>query len=150
MRTWSAILLAGCALAAAQLGPEPWKDSQIIQPAALAARLADAHAARPRIYYVGFGVLYRSKHIPGAVYIGPASKDEGLELLKQTVEKLPRSEEIVFYCGCCPLEHCPNVRPAFRLLSEMGFTRARLLLTPTNFQKDWIDKGYPVETGSAK
>jgi len=50
----------------------------------------------------------------------------------------------VIYCGCCPFEHCPNVRPAFQLLNEMKFTNQKLLNLSTNLKTDWIDKGYPV------
>ena len=43
------------------------------------------------------------------------------------------------------LEKCPNLRPAFSALREMGFTKLRVLLLPTSFEKDWVEKGYPVE-----
>jgi hypothetical protein len=52
------------------------------------------------------------------------------------------------YCGCCPLEHCPNLRPAFEALRAMGFTHLRALLLPTNFYTDWVKPGYPVEKGN--
>jgi hypothetical protein len=29
----------------------------------------------------------------------------------------------------------------------MGFTNAKVLHLPEYFKTDWIDKGYPVETG---
>ena len=51
---------------------------------------------------------------------------------------------IVIYCGCCPFEHCPNIRPAFNLLNEMGFTNQKLLSLQKNIKADCIDKGYPV------
>jgi thiosulfate/3-mercaptopyruvate sulfurtransferase len=113
----------------------------LVQPAELAAGLA----AKPAIFQVGPNVLYRSKHIPGALYAGPGSKAEGLALLKTAVEKLPRTREIVIYCGCCPWDHCPNVKPAMELLQGMGFTHAKVLYLADNFKTDWIDKGYPVE-----
>ena len=47
--------------------------------------------------------------------------------------------------GRCPLDHCPNLRPAFEALREMGFTRLRVLVLPNNFGIDWVKKGYPVE-----
>jgi hypothetical protein len=34
---------------------------------------------------------------------------------------------VVIYCGCCPLDKCPNVRPAFTLLKTMGFTNLHVL-----------------------
>jgi thiosulfate/3-mercaptopyruvate sulfurtransferase len=127
--------------------PEPWKDSDLMQPAALAGRLSSG-APKPKILYVGFPILYRSTHIPGAELAGPASKSEGIESLKQAVAKIRRDTELVIYCGCCPMDVCPNVRPAFRLLREMGFTRLKLVTIPTNVSTDWIGKGYPVEKAS--
>jgi thiosulfate/3-mercaptopyruvate sulfurtransferase len=99
----------------------------------------------PLIFQVGPNVLYRSRHIPGSVYAGPASKTEGLEMLSAAVKNLPRDREIVVYCGCCPWDHCPNVEPAIRRLQQMGFKRVKALYLPANFKIDWIDRGYPVE-----
>lgn len=124
---------------------EPWKKSDLIQPEALAARLNNASAARPAILFVGFPVLYRSSHLPGAVLAGPVSKPEGLEALRQAAAKIPRDAEVIIYCGCCPFDRCPNVRPAFSELRKMGFTKVMLLDIPTNMSADWISKGYPVE-----
>jgi thiosulfate/3-mercaptopyruvate sulfurtransferase len=112
-----------------------------VEPADLAAHLS----AKPVIFYVGPNVMYRSKHIPGAVYAGPGNKAEGIELLKGAVAELPRDRDMVIYCGCCPWEKCPNVQPAMTTLQEMGFTRVRVLHLPDNFKTNWIDKGYPVE-----
>jgi len=44
------------------------------------------------------------------------------------------------------MKNCPNLRPAYRLLKELGFERLGLLDLPTNFRTDWVAKGYPVET----
>ena len=126
---------------------DPWKDSDLMQPAALAARLS-GDAPKPKILYVGFPILYRSTHILGAELAGPGSKPEGLDLLKQAAAKLPRDQELVIYCGCCPMDRCPNMRPAFRLLREMGFTRLKVVPIATNMSTDWIGKGYPVEKTS--
>jgi thiosulfate/3-mercaptopyruvate sulfurtransferase len=124
-------------------------DPTLIQPNEVAAQLASkgAHAV---ILQVGPNVLYRGKHIPGAVYAGPASRPEGLELLKQAVAKLPRNGEIIVYCGCCPWDHCPNVKPAMALLKKMGFTRAKTMYVETNFAQDWTQKGNPVESALPK
>ncbi len=148
MRHFSAVAVAalGLTLAAAD-EPDPWKPSDLIQPATLAARLSSSEP-KPKILYVGFPILYRSTHIAGAELAGPASKPDGLERLKQIAAKLPRDRELIIYCGCCPWDHCPNVRPAFRLLHGMGFTRLKLVTSPTNLSTDWISKGYPVEHGA--
>ena len=90
-------------------------------------------------------MLYRSKHIPAAVFAGPGAKPEGIALLKAAVETLPRDREIVIYCGCCPWDRCPNITPAMEALKQMGFTRVKALYIADNFKSNWIDKGYPVE-----
>jgi hypothetical protein len=128
-------LLLVCALAAAAA------EIVLIQPAELAGKLS----SKPAVFYVGPNVLFRSKHIPAAVYAGPGSKPEGLELLKNAVAKLPHDREIIIYCGCCPWDRCPNIKPAMAMLQEMGFTHAKALDLPDTFKANWIDKGYPVE-----
>jgi len=95
-------------------------------------------------------LLYRGKHIPGAIYAGPASKEAGLDALKVAVDKLPRDRAIVVYCGCCPWVNCPNVKPAVEFLQRMGFAHVKAMYVESNFAKDWIDKGYPVELGTPK
>ena len=138
-------LLALCGLSG-QAIPDPWTTADLIQPEQLAARWRGA-APKPPIFYVGFGVLYRGKHIPGAVFVGPGAKQEGLQMLREAALKLPRTKEIVIYCGCCPWGHCPNIRPAFIMLHELGFKRVRVLSLPTNFATDWLDHGYPFAAG---
>jgi thiosulfate/3-mercaptopyruvate sulfurtransferase len=119
-------------------------DPALIQPKDLAAQL-EAGGKRPILIHVGFDVLYRSRHITGSIYAGPGNRPEGLEKLRAEVNKLPRNSEIVIYCGCCPWDHCPNVRPASELLRQMGFTKLKVLLIPTNMKVDWYDHGYPSE-----
>jgi thiosulfate/3-mercaptopyruvate sulfurtransferase len=121
----------------------------LIQPGEVAAQLA-AKGARPAVFHVGPNLLYRGKHIPGSIYAGPGSRAEGLEALRVAASKLPRDDEIILYCGGCPWSNCPNVKPAVELLKQMGFTRVKAMFVETNFAKDWIDKGYPVEAGTAK
>jgi len=123
-------------------------EAPLVEPKDLAAELA--RGAKPVIVQVGPNVLYRSRHIPGAVYAGPGSKPEGLDLLKAAVAKLPRDGELVIYCGCCPWDRCPNIKPALELLAKMGFTHVRAMHVETNFKTDWTDHGYPVEPGSQK
>ena len=124
-------------------------DSVAIQSRELAAQLAGHRGATTGLY-VGPNVLYRSKHIPGAIYAGPGNRPEGLDLLKTAVAKLPRDRDIVLYCGCCPWDHCPNIRPALELLRQLGFAHVRALYVPDNFKADWIDQGYAVEEGAGR
>lgn len=116
----------------------------IVQPKDVAARLA-GQGTKPAIFQIGPNVLFRSNHIPGSAFAGPGSKQEGLDLLKAAVEKLPKDREIVLYCGCCPWDKCPNVNPAIAMLKQLGYTKVKAMMVPDTFKKDWIDKGYPVE-----
>jgi hypothetical protein len=63
------------------------------------------------------------------------------------VADLPKDADIVVYCGCCPMVKCPNIRPAYRTLKELGFTHIRVLDVPTNMHDDWYAKNYPSEDG---
>jgi hypothetical protein len=44
--------------------------------------------------------------------------------------------------------HCPNIRPAFQTLNDLGYTNVHILDLPSNFRADWMEKGYPVEPRS--
>lgn len=125
---------------------DPWPSDRLMEAAALAGMLRDGkHVV---VIFVGFPVLYRQKHIPHSPMAGPASKPEGVELLKAAVEKIPKNAQIVLYCGCCPMAECPNIRPAYQALTKWGYGGATVLNLPKNFHSDWDAKGYPVELGS--
>jgi rhodanese-related sulfurtransferase len=132
----------------AALAPVQAADTSLAQPRELAAQL-QAKGARPALIHVGFAVLYRGKHIPNSTYAGPANTAAGLQALRAAVANWPRDREIVVYCGCCPWDHCPNIKPAMEALKQMGFARAKALYTPTNLAADWFDHGYPAELGEA-
>jgi rhodanese-related sulfurtransferase len=118
-------------------------DLALVQPPDLAAQLAGK--AAPVVFMVGPNVLYRSKHIPRSVYAGPGQSEAGLAILKAEAGKLARDREVVVYCGCCPWDRCPNVKPAVELLKQMGFTKAKALYLGTGFKADWLDKGYAAD-----
>jgi thiosulfate/3-mercaptopyruvate sulfurtransferase len=131
-----------------QNAPDPWTPTETVEPADLVKELGDpVPANRPTVVFVGPHFLYDGGHIPGASFHGPGSRDEGIADLRKWAEGLSRSANVVLYCGCCPLERCPNVRPAFVAMHDMGFTHLRVLLLPHNFATDWAAKGYPVEKG---
>lgn len=144
----SVFFAAAVGLLVAQTQTDPWTKADLLPPARLAKTLTTPSEKQPAaIINIGFPVLYRGKHIVRSLYAGPGSKPEGISLLKEAVRKLPTDAEIVLYCGCCPWEKCPNVRPAFRALRELGYTKVRVLEIPTNFHTDWVSKNYPVELG---
>ncbi len=141
------LLIAACSGAAGDVG-DPWKATDVVQCATLAHEMAVSPANTPPIVHVGFGVLYHGAHIKGSVFAGPGTKPEGLEALKKFAATLPKDQEIVIYCGCCPWAMCPNIRPAFRLLQSLGHTHVKVLQIPTNLHSDWVVKGFPTEKGA--
>lgn len=138
--TISAVVMTALQGLAAQHNKEPWTAQQLIEPATLAKILKNPKAKQPLIYCVGPKAV-----IKNSIYTGPAGEKENLNKLKEKLSKLPKDADIIIYCGCCPFSRCPNVRPAFSLLNEMGFKNQKLLDIPHNIKTDWIDKGYPVE-----
>jgi thiosulfate/3-mercaptopyruvate sulfurtransferase len=124
-----------------------WERSEMIQPQELIIKVRDTGPSKPLIVFTGFMPLYRGGHIPGAAFGGPASTQAGLETLKRAVENVPKNREIILYCGCCPWEACPNVRPAINLLHQLGFKQVKALVISSNLEADWTAKGYPLEKG---
>jgi thiosulfate/3-mercaptopyruvate sulfurtransferase len=126
---------------------DPWTSSHAVRADDLARELSDKGGTRLTIVYVGFHTLFAGGHVPGATFHGTASSEQGLADLKKWADTLPRTTDMVIYCGCCPFEKCPNIRPAFLALDKMGFKKLRVLVLPTNFATDWVDKGYPMQKG---
>ncbi len=140
------LLLSGPALAAPKAASSIPK-SDLIQPADLAANLKSASRPKPLLLHVGFHVLYTQAHIPGSEYVGPASDEAGLQLLRSRVAKLPKDTPIVIYCGCCPWGDCPNIAAAYDALHALGFKQVKALYVADNLGTDWIGHGYPVAKG---
>jgi thiosulfate/3-mercaptopyruvate sulfurtransferase len=126
---------------------DPWPSSQTIEPAQLAKMLIDKYRSVPTVVFVGFRSLYVGGHVPDAAFHGTASAEQGLAELKAWAATLPRSSDLLIYCGCCPFDKCPNIRPAYNALTRMGFKKLRVLVLPTSFAVDWADKGYPMQKG---
>lgn len=121
--------------------------SDLIQPEELAKVLQSPKAGKPLLIHVGFHVLYLQAHIPNSEYFGPGSDPAAVERLRARVKSLPKDKFIVIYCGCCPWDHCPNIKPAHDALRAMGFTNVKTLYVADNFGTNWRDKGYPTAKG---
>ena len=126
---------------------DPWPPSQTIEPGQLAKMLTDKYSSVPTVVFVGFRSLYVGGHVPDAAFHGTGSSEPGLAELKAWAATLSRSTDLVIYCGCCPFDKCPNVRPAYTALADMGFKKLRVLDLPTSFAVDWAGKGYPLQKG---
>ncbi len=119
---------------------DPWTAKQLLAPADLNKTLNNPKAPKTYIYSIGYQAI-----IKNSIDIGPGGEKENQKKLKQQLSKLPKDANIVIYCGCCPFSRCPNVRPVFLMLNEMGFKNHKLLNLPQNIKVDWIDKGYAVK-----
>jgi thiosulfate/3-mercaptopyruvate sulfurtransferase len=127
---------------------DPWSQAEVLRPADLAHELSGAKAEHaPTIVYVGFHTLFAGGHVPEASFHGTASTEKGLADLKEWAASLPRSTNLIIYCGCCPFDRCPNIRPAYKALREVGFAHVRVLVLPTSFAADWVEQGYPMQKG---
>jgi thiosulfate/3-mercaptopyruvate sulfurtransferase len=118
--------------------PENWTKKQLTEPADLVATFK-SNKNVPVMFSIGPGAV-----IPNSIDIGMVKDEKNLEKFRQQISKLPKTTNILIYCGCCPYEHCPNVRPAIALLQNMQFTNYHLLDLPHNIKTDWIAKGYPT------
>lgn len=143
------IITCFCALAAAFVmlsafqkdnKKEPWTHKELMPPSELAEKLNKNDLTNIVIFNIG-----PSGKIKNSLFIGAAQDEVNMLALKKKLEKLPKNKEVIIYCGCCPFEHCPNIRPAFQLAKDMGFNNVKLLNMPKNLKVDWIDKGYPMQ-----
>lgn len=117
----------------------PWTENQLMPPAELAKIINESNNKNMYLYSIGPSGLIKT-----ALEIGDGKDEKNIAKLKNEVSSLSKDANIVVYCGCCPFEHCPNIRPVFNLLNEMKFTNHKLLNLPQNLKVDWIDKGYPM------
>jgi thiosulfate/3-mercaptopyruvate sulfurtransferase len=143
-----AILLTAAAVAGEK--PElPPGSPALMQPEELLKTLR-AGGAKPTILYVGPRFMYAQAHLPGAEYIGPANEAQSMDKLRKRMVSLEKNSAIVVYCGCCPWEHCPNIRPAYKELQQAGFKNVKVLYLADSLGTNWVEKGYPTEKGEPR
>lgn len=123
----------------------PWTKDQVIEPAQLATKITSDSAGHILILNTG-----PVDDIKGAVNIGPVEYKKNVRKLKKYLQNIPKDQAIVFYCGCCSMETCPNIVPAFNLLKKEGFTNFKILNIEENLSEDWISKGYPMANNPSK
>ena len=120
----------------------PW-GTNTVTPAELLKELGAPD--KPVVVCTALPSMYRMGHIPGAVLHGPGVSPAALQALTSWAQPLPRTTNLVIYCGCCPIEHCPNLQPPYNVLKSMAFERVRVLILPQNFEVDWVARGYPID-----
>ena len=145
MKSLLALILLLSTAAIAQDSPAFIKAQ--ITPQALVRILQSNQSSKLLILNVGPRILYMQAHVRGAEYIGPTSDPRGIAALRSRMKGVPKAKAIVIYCGCCPWDRCPNVRPAFAELKKLGFTNVKVLHIANNIGTDWVDPGHPTERG---
>lgn len=134
------VLMAFCfANVQAQGFNEPWNPNQLMSATVLANKITQNRMEHTVVINIGPDAVIKNSY-----NVGPANDAENITKLKKYLSGISKDKEVVIYCGCCPFDICPNIRPAFKTLQEMGFTNAKLLNIPKNIKTDWIDKGFPV------
>lgn len=123
----------------AQQNQEPWNSDQLVEPAILASKISQNDVNDILIVSVGPDAV-----IKNSVDIGATQEKENIKKLENYLENVSKDKEVIIYCGCCPFDRCPNIRPAFILLNNMRFKNAKLLDIPKNIKVNWIDKDYPT------
>lgn len=132
------LVTMSCKNSSAQ-NPENWTSKDLTAPSDLAATLK-SNKNVPIMFSIGPGAI-----IPNSIDIGMVKDEKNMDKFREQISKLPKTANILIYCGCCPYEHCPDVRPAIALLKNMKFTNYHLLDLPQNIKTDWIAKGYPTK-----
>ena len=143
---WCGLVLA-TGLCLCQEASTAWRQSELIEPSALDKAIRSI--SPPFVICVADSASYRVRHISQAIFAGPGGTPEGIGLLKTAVSVMSKDDNIVIYCGCCPLNKCPNVRPAYHALRQMGFTHVRVL-DVMNMQTEWYRMGYSAEEEKKK
>ena len=115
-----------------------WTSDDLLEPSDLSSTIK-SNKNVPVIFSIGPGAI-----IPHSRDIGMLKETENMQKFKDQLSTLAKDSSIVIYCGCCPFEHCPNVRPAIQLMKDLNFTNYKLLNLPHNIKIDWINKGFPT------
>lgn len=134
------MLLAGFAnQLTAQNLTDPWIPQQLMSTKTLADRIIQNKMKNTIVVNIGPDAVIKNSYNAGA-----GSDSKNIEKLQTYLKNISKDKEVVLYCGCCPFEKCPNIRPAFKAVIAAGYKNAKLLNIPKNIKIDWIDKGYPV------
>jgi hypothetical protein len=116
----------------AQDGADPWPKANLLEPAALAREFTvgqTSHSPGCRVPSAVSHEAHSTCHRRRPRI--EAGRDRGAEEGRGRAIEGCRLGDLL---RLLPMEKCPNVRPPYRVLKEMGFTRVRVLRIPTNMQ----------------
>jgi thiosulfate/3-mercaptopyruvate sulfurtransferase len=118
---------------------DPWKKEQLMPTKELADRI-NTKKEVPVILNIG-----PMENIKTAITVGPMNSIFAKDKLKEALNGFDKNKEIVVYCGCCSYSSCPNIRPAYEKVQELGYKKVKVLEIPEGIKPDWVAKGYPME-----
>lgn len=133
-----AVFTTAFTISAQSIG-DPWNAQQLLSTKTLADRITKNNMKNTVVINIGPDVTIKNSY-----NIGAGNDVKNIEKLQSYLKTVDKNKEIVIYCGCCPMDVCPNIRPAFKTVINAGFKKVKLLNIPKNIKVDWIDKGYPV------
>jgi len=117
--------------AATKRSSDPWSSSQALQAADLAGEARSKKWNSSDHSLRGLPHSFRGGHIPGASFHGAPPRTRPGRI-KKWADSLPRSTNLVIYCGCCPFEKCPTFAPIHRS-PRHGVQQPARARSPTNF-----------------
>jgi len=140
------LLLFGVLIANAQVSASmsmpgagaPWKPTELMEPGELNEYIKANKA--PVIFNTG-----TVEDIKGAIHIGSINEAANLAKFKSALASHPKNTQVVVYCGCCPFGKCPNIRPAYKQLKDLGYTNVKVLNLYVNLRNNWTSEGYPLD-----
>lgn len=118
---------------------DPWKKDQVMSTKELADRI-NSKKEVPVILNIG-----PMENIKTAITVGPMNSIFAKDKIQNALTGIDKNKEIVVYCGCCSYANCPNIRPAFEKVQELGYKKVKVLEIPEGIKPDWVAKGYPME-----
>ncbi len=118
---------------------DTWTPNQLMDTKTLADKINKNKMKQTVVINIG-----PDGFIKNSFNAGPGKSKESIDNMRSFLSKVSKDKEVVLYCGCCPFDICPNIRPAFKALTDLGYKKAKLLNIPKNIKVDWIAKGYPV------
>lgn len=123
----------------AQSFTDPWNVNQLMSTKTLANRITQNQMKNTVVINIGPDAIIKNSYNAGA-----GKEEKNIEKLQNYLKNISKDKEVIIYCGCCPFNVCPNIRPAFKAVTNAGFKNVKLLNIPKNIKVDWIDKGYPM------
>jgi len=123
-------------------GSDPWAKAQTVRPADLARELENPRPHPP--WFLLASSICRPPQTSRAR--GITARQAARKVSKEfttLATSVPRTANLVMFCGCCPIDRCPAVKA----LQGLGFNNVRVLLLPTDFETDWAETGLPYDQG---